>query len=82
MVHCVYRTLVRIFIECMFRWLCYFVIKCVGVQFSVWPGGVMVRPFDLRLRKLRVRLTAVSLSDNNLGQVVRAHVPLRGSVTK
>jgi len=82
MVHGVYRTLVRIFIECMFRCSCYFVNKCVGVQLSAWPGGVMVRPSDLRLRKLWVRLPAVSLSDNNLGQVVRAHVPLRGSVTK
>jgi len=35
-----------------------------------------------RLRKSRVRLPAVPLSDNNLGQVVHTHVPLSASSTK
>ena len=34
------------------------------------PGGVMVRALDLRLKRSRVRLPAVPLSANNLGQVV------------
>jgi len=35
----------------------------------------MVRVLDLRLKRSRVRISAVPLSGNNLGQVVHAHVP-------
>ena len=45
----------------------------------MWRGDVMVRALDLRLKNSRVRLTAVPLSDSNLGQVVRTHVPLSPS---
>ena len=47
---------------------------CLRLRFGdirVWPGGVMVRALDLRLRRSRVRISAVPLSGNNLGQVVR-----------
>ena len=43
----------------------------------MWPGGVVVRALDVRLRRSRVRFPAVPLSGNNLGQVV--HVPLSTS---
>ena len=36
----------------------------------------MVSASDLRLKKSRVRISAVPLSGNNLGQVVHTHVPL------
>jgi len=42
-------------------------------------GGVVVRALDLRLKKVkrsRVRISAVPLTGNNLGQVVHTHVPL------
>ena len=39
----------------------------------------MVRALDLRLRRSRVRISAVLLSGNNLGQVVHARVPLSPS---
>jgi len=39
-------------------------------------GGVVVRALDLRLKRSRVRISAVPLSVNNLGQVVHTHVPL------
>jgi len=38
--------------------------------YNVSPGGVMVRAFDLRLKKSHVRISAVPFSANNLGQVV------------
>ena len=41
----------------------------------------MVSAFDLRLKKSRVRISAVPLSANNLGQVVHTHVPLSPSST-
>jgi len=43
------------------------------------PGSVVVRALDLRLRMSRVRLSAVPLLGNNLGQVVHTHVPLSPS---
>jgi len=45
----------------------------------MWPGGIMVRAMDLRLERSRVRITAVALSSNSLGQVVHTHVPLSAS---
>jgi len=42
----------------------------------MWPGGVVVRAVDLRLKKSRVRISAVPLSGNNLGQVVSIRVPV------
>ena len=39
----------------------------------------VTRALDLRLKKSRVRLSAVPLSGNNLGQVVHTHVPLSPS---
>ena len=39
----------------------------------------MVRAIYLRLERSRVRITAVALSSNNLGQVVHTHVPLSAS---
>ena len=36
----------------------------------------MVRALDLRLKRSRVRISAVPLSGNNLGQVVHTHVPV------
>ena len=39
----------------------------------------MVRAFDLRLKRSRVRISAVPVSGNNLGQVVHTHVPLSPS---
>ena len=46
----------------------------------VWPGGVMVTAsIGLRLERLQVRLPAVPVSGNNLGQVVHTHVPLSSS---
>jgi len=42
----------------------------------VWPGGVMVRALASRHKRSRVRLLAVPLLGNNLGQVVHTHVPL------
>ena len=33
----------------------------------MWPGGAMVRALDLRLKRSRVRISAVPLSGNNLG---------------
>jgi len=47
----------------------------------VWPGGVVVRALDLRLKRSRVRISAVPLSGNNLGQVVHTHVPPSPSST-
>jgi len=35
----------------------------------------MVRALYLRLKRSRVRISAVPLSGNNLGQVVHTHVP-------
>ena len=47
---------------------------------SVWPGGVMVLAIGLATQDVlvnaRVRLPAVVLSVNNLGQVVHTHLPL------
>ena len=45
----------------------------------VWPGGVMVRALDLRLKRSRVRISAVPLSGNNLGKDVHTLVPLSPS---
>ena len=45
----------------------------------VWPGGVMVRTLDSRLKGSRVQLSAVPLSGSNLRQVVHTHVPLSPS---
>ena len=42
-------------------------------------GGVMVRALDSRLGRSRVRISAVPLSGNNLGQVVHTSVPLSPS---
>jgi len=39
----------------------------------------VVRALDLRLKRSRVRFSAVPLTGNNLGQVVHAHVPLSPS---
>jgi len=39
----------------------------------------MVRALDLRLNRSRVRISAVSLAGNNLGQVVHTQVPLSPS---
>ena len=39
----------------------------------------MVRALDLRLERSRVRISAVTLSGNNLGQVAHTHVPLSPS---
>ena len=39
------------------------------------PGGVVVRALDLRLKKSQVRISAVPLPGNNLGQVVHTRVP-------
>jgi len=39
----------------------------------------MVRALDLRLKRSRVRVLAVPLSGDNLGQVVHMHVPLSPS---
>jgi len=47
--------------------------------YPVWPGGVVVRALDLRLKRSRVRISAVPLSSNNTGQVVHTHVPLSPS---
>ena len=47
--------------------------------YLLWPGGVVARALDLRLKRSRVRLPAVALSDNNLGQVVHTHLPLSPS---
>ena len=44
-----------------------------------WPGGVLVRALDLRLKRSRVRISAVTLSGDNLGQVGHTHVPLSPS---
>jgi len=41
-----------------------------------WHVGVVVRALDMRLKRSRVRISAVPLSGNNLGQVVYTHVPL------
>jgi len=43
---------------------------------AVWPGDVVIRALDLRLRRSRVQSPSVLLSDNNPGQVVHARVPL------
>jgi len=42
-------------------------------------SGVVVRAFDLRLRRSGVRISAVPLSGNNPGQVVHTHMPLSPS---
>ena len=44
-----------------------------------WPGSVVVRVLDLRFKRSLVQISAVPLSGNNLGQVVRTHVPLSPS---
>ena len=41
-----------------------------------WPGGVVVRALDLRVKRSSVRISAVPLPGNNPGQVVHTHVPL------
>jgi len=41
----------------------------------VVPGSAMATALDLLLRRSRVRCPAVPVSRNNLGQVVRTHVP-------
>ena len=43
------------------------------------PSGIMVRALDLRLKRSRVRIPAVPLSGNNLGQVIHIHVRLSPS---
>ena len=47
----------------------------------LWLGGVMVRALavGLRLERLRLQLSAVPLSGNDLGQVVHTHVSLSPS---
>ena len=42
-------------------------------------SGTVVRALDLRQKRSLVRLPAVLLSGNNLGQVVHTHVPLSPS---
>jgi len=49
------------------------------VTVFLWPDGVVVRALDLRLERSWVRLSAASLSGNNLGQVVHTRVPLSPS---
>ena len=44
---------------------------------SVWPDGAVVRAWTCHI--LYVRISAVPLSGNNLGQVVHTHVPLSSS---
>jgi len=56
----------------------YFTILCVFLYFVVWPGGVMVRVLACD-KMSRVRVPAIPLSGNNLGQVVYTHVPLSPS---
>jgi len=45
----------------------------------VWPGGVVVRALDWRLKRYLVRISAVPLSGNYFRQVVHTHVPLSPS---
>ena len=45
------------------------------LDICVWPGGVMVRAMDLRLRRSRVRLPVLRFH-LSIGQVVHTHVPL------
>ena len=45
----------------------------------VWTAGGTVRALDLRLKGSRFRISAVTLSGNNLGQVVHTNVPLSPS---
>ena len=45
----------------------------------MWPGGVVVRASDMRLRRLWVPLPAVPLSGNNLRQVVHTNESLSES---
>ena len=47
-----------------------------SISAHLWPAGVMVRALDSRLEGSLVRVPAFPLSDSNLGQVVRTHVPL------
>jgi len=35
-----------------------------------WPGGVVVRALDLRVKRSSIRISAVPLPGNNPGQVV------------
>ena len=46
---------------------------------SMWPGGIVVGALDLRLKRSRIRVSAVPLSGNNLGQVIHTHAPLSPS---
>ena len=47
---------------------------------SMWPGGIVVgASLDLRLKRSRIRVSAVPLSGNNLGQVIHTHAPLSPS---
>jgi len=48
----------------------------------VWPDGVMVTAWDLRLKRSRVQSPAVLLSGNNHGQVVDVVYCIYASVTK
>jgi len=40
----------------------------------MWSGGIVVRTLHFRLKRSRVRLSAIPLASNNLGQVV--HTPV------
>jgi len=62
-------------------------IFCIWVKFIkhsyviVRRSGVMVRALDSWFSRSRVRISAVPLSGNNLGQVVHTHVPLSPSTS-
>ena len=58
-------------------WLLY--CTAASHRIHVWPGRVVAGALDLRLKRSRVRISAVPLSCNNLGQVVHTHVPLSPS---
>ena len=53
-------------------------------RIHVWPGRVVAGALDLRLKRSRVRISAVPLSGNNLGQVIHTHTHThtRASVAK
>jgi len=51
----------------------------VAVGYNVWPGGVVVRRLDLRLKRSQVRILAVTLSGSNLRKAVHTRMPLSPS---
>ena len=53
---------------------------CKGTLHTTWPGGIMVRALDSRLKNVASSIPGLVLSGNNLGQVVHTHT--RASVTK